>query len=323
MSLSRCRASVVSIALLVLSCGSCTRRDEGERRAEEQASLGGQIAARVGVDVIPLTLVASVAAAQQVSPRVALDHLVADALSANGARERHLDGADPARWLLVAARARWVADRTLEAARASGPPTAEEIAKLTELHWREVDRPPAVRIVHAVALRPKDPHDDARARALAAELRAAVLSARDEADFTARAKAVAHPAELDVRVESLPAFTSDGTLVEQGGAVVEPFARGAFTISQPGDTSGIVETTFGWHVIRLLERLPEQRMPLEARRAAFAQEAVVARAHQESEARLRVLRAATPVVVEPSAENLMQSLLSVSAAANALPGPGP
>ncbi len=294
---------------LLVSFVACSGGDHGP--APEQVALGGEMAARVGPDVIPLSLVTRVAAAQKVTAREALGHLIDDAVAANGARARGLASGPRASWLFTAARGRWMADRFMEEARQGGPPTDAEIVELTALHWRELDRPPAVRVVHAVVMPAKGANEAAvtRAKALAAELRSAVLPAKDGEDFQARAKAVPHPPELNVVAQPLPPFVSDGRATEGDGGMVPAFARAAHALMQPGETSAVVETSFGWHVIRLVERIPEQRMAAEARRTALGEEAFMHRARKATEARLVALRAGAAVEISPSSESLMQSML--------------
>lgn len=307
------RSVLAALLSLALSCSS--EHGAPAPPPPEHAALGGEVAARVGSDVIPLALVVKVAAAQHIPPREALKRLVDDAVCANAARARGRDAERPASWYLTAARARITADRLLGEARQAGPATGAEIDELTLQYWREVDRPPAVRVVHAVALRPKkpDPAAEARARAVAEEIRLAVAEARDADDFLARAKAVPHP-DVEVVAQPLSPFADDGYETEGGGRMDADFARAAFAVGGPGVTSGVVESSFGWHVIRMVERIPEQRMALEARRLAFAEEAFMLRARKATQARVKAQQASAPVQILPSAPLLMESLLAKPAA---------
>lgn len=314
MRLSPVRLQAAVLGFVVVLVGACgCGSDRKEPPPTEQTVLGGDVAARVGSEVIPVSLVTKVANAQHVDAREALRLLVDDAIAADAARARGLDRERPGAWRLTAARARFVADRLLSEARRAGPPTDAEIAELTQQYWREVDRPPTVRVVHGVVRRPKkaDPAAEARAKALAEELRSAVVGAKDAAEFLEKGKAVPHPG-VDVVVEALPAFAHDGSVSEGEGKMDEAFAKGAHALASVGDTSPIVETQFGWHVIRLVEKLPEQRMPFEARRIAFTDEVYVKRARAATEALLDARKAEVRIEIAPSAEPLMRSLLETS-----------
>lgn len=308
-------AVALTLAAVVSSCSD--EQTQGPVPRAQQADLGGEFIARISAssasDAVPKSIVPKVAVELKVEPAEAARRLVDDAVASLAARERGLDTKLPTSWNLRSARARFTVERIRTQARAAGLPTDAEINELSQRHWRQVDRPEAARVVHAVVMRanPANGDRDARAKALAAELRAGVVDAKTPEEFSEKAKAFPHPNEIKVQVDPpLPPIIAEGYSIEGPGYFDEKFARAANAIAKPGETSPVVESPFGWHVIRLIEKVPEQRMPLEERRIAFTEDAYALRAQKALAATLGPLRQAHPVTIEPSAEQLMRSVMT-------------
>ncbi len=275
---------------VILACAalfSCARKERAQ--APQFGPLHGAVA-QVGAEALPASLVEEVAVRRGLSTRDALEALIGDALAASGARAAGLPADAQVAQQLHAARARLVILHARDAARGAGPPTDEEVTELTKSHWREVDLPPQMKVIHAVILRPKpaDPTKDAQARALAANVLAATRSAADANDFEVKAKAVSHDG-FDLHVETLEPFVADGRITTSPGSYDAAFAAASAALA-PGGTSGVVESSSGWHVIRLIERLPGKQVALEERRRAFAEEIIAVRASKQMSALVSRLR---------------------------------
>jgi hypothetical protein len=69
-----------------------------------------------------------------------------------------------------------------------------------------------------------------------------------------------------------------------------------------------VESTWGWHVIRLLEKLPPRRVPRDQLRVLFHDEILTLRARRALDARLAEIKKRTAVEVSNAAATLMESV---------------
>lgn len=274
-------APLAAMAVAMIACG------ERQAPAPTSASLGGEVA-RVGDVAIPVSLVARVASAQRATPHEALARLVEDALAASAARAAGLDRIPAIEWTFATARANLVVTRFSDEARALGAPRDDELATRT--------------VVHAVVLRSPTLSGDA-AQAFAEDLWRTVERAPTNGEFERRAKEFVRPG-AHLRVETVSSFGADG-LAANGSSIEPSFVAAAFSLGAPGDEIGVVETPFGWHVLRLVEFAPADAQTIEQRRRDLNDAVVAMRTRSRIDSLLRVRRQRTQTEVSGAADALM------------------
>jgi parvulin-like peptidyl-prolyl isomerase len=221
--------------------------------------------------------VASAAAALRLPPRAALTALAHDARAAAEAESRGLDGSALVQHERRAILVRAVLGQLKE--ENAGAPSLEELQALRRERWRDFDRPESARVIHAVAMG----EGKGEARRVAEAILKATAGAKDAAEFEARAKEVPHEG-VETRIETLPFMARDGRSLQ--GTFVVPFAGAALALKAPAEQSPVVATSFGYHVIFLIERAAAYR-PTDGELAQIAREEVAAR--RTTAARLRLL----------------------------------
>ena len=272
----------LAAAATALACAACGQAPP----PEASASLNGAVA-RVGNVALPPSLVADVARSKGSSPRAAVEDLVRDALVAQGSLARGLDRAPTVSWQSAAALARRVPDHLFAAAAAEGPPTNDELE--------------VVSVVHAVVMRSATLRE-ADALALAGAIRQAVVGVHSADDFLARANAVAHP-HAQVIAQPIGPFAADGHDAS-GGELDAGFVAASFALRAPFETSSIVTTPFGWHVIQLVERKAPDGSPAD-RAQALGPAIVRMRARMQVDQLLRARSQGARVEISSAADALM------------------
>jgi peptidyl-prolyl cis-trans isomerase C len=260
---------------------ACSRGGLGPSATGPLAS--GEVA-RVGSETLSASLVADVARAQGLNARAAATELVDDALTAGVARSLGMAEQPGIRFACTTALARKVLRELAASARNLGPPTDNEVSALT--------------VVHAIVLRVGSASDEARL-GLALAIRQAVRGSTSPEDFVARAAAVPH-AGMMVKIERVPNFGADGAMLG-GGGVDASFVAAAFALQSTNDISPVIESPFGWHVMRLVERVAPPPGSIEERRHDLADAVLSMRARGALDALLRDRRQKTEVSVAPEA----------------------
>ncbi|MGZ3449358.1 MAG: peptidylprolyl isomerase [Polyangiales bacterium] len=266
----------IAVAFVAIGCG-------GEKQASSRApgavsaALGGLVVAKVGDVAIDRGLVLSIARARGISAKDALNAAIEEAVLAEAAlRAKALDDASLRRQLeapLVRALAAKIRARAL----GEGPFTDAELAAVAGNH-PELSRPESRVALHALVKK-----EVPGAEALAKELRTRVTSANgddaatSETAFRDAAKGLAMPAGQELVIEKLPPIDAGGRVIGSKSAVEQAFAKATFAVPKALGTSEIVETSYGYHVIRVLELYPAYEASREEKLTRLEPELVAAR----------------------------------------------
>lgn len=306
---------------------ACSSPGVGDPPVAQSATLGGERVARCGGEEVSAASVAAVASARQVSPRDAVDLLIGDACLAEGAKRRDLPPSFDR-----AVEERRVLSRAMLTSIVRGPVVTaairdDEVAAIRAQRWRELDHDAAARVVHAVAMFPeKGPRDADALRGLIGRIAAAVQGATDAADFRQRAKAAiaGDPLEKQVRVESLDPVVPDGrTLSGDAAAYEKAFAEAAGRLKNTHEISQIVETSFGLHVLMLLEIVPALHVPEARIRELATPEIRANRGRTELTALLQRLHRESSSQVMRDADDLLSKVRLGGTSLAAAPPSGP
>ena len=174
----------------------------------------------------------------------------------------------------------------METEAAGGPAVTDaEIREFYEKNPERFKQPEAVRASHILLrVQSGDEAGKKKARAAIESLHRQAKAGKDFGDL-------ARKHSNDGSAQSggdLGFFTKD--------RMVPEFANAAFAL-KPGQISGIVETSFGYHVIKVMERRPEGNVPLEQVTEQVRQFLTQKRSQEKAEAFVKVLRSKSKIEV--------------------------
>lgn len=271
------------------------------------AALPPGAVARVGSELVASSSVGRIAASQNLAPKQALLAAISDALFASEARSSTALGV--ATSIERAGSARSLLEQLAREASRSGPPSDAEVSEIVRERWVELARPAAVRTTHAV-VRNVDPKKAAAARLVAERLAEAVKATGTAEEFMRVAREVPHEG-FELRAEALNPVTADGRTFERrdGGFVPRgtfdvDFARAANQLTSAGQVSPVIQSRFGFHVIRLEEHLPGVSVPKTELATMLEPEVLSRRAGRARRELLEKLRQGTTIQIDRAHDEL-------------------
>jgi hypothetical protein len=208
-----------------------------------QSASGAQAGPAISeVRSISRIVVAEVAHSQGTPGEEARRAVARDVCLSEAALARGLASKGEVSWAATTALARAELGAIWHDANADGEVRASELEKLRVIHF----------VVRKMGGQSAD-----RLRDIAAAARHSLVSARTAEEFasTAGRFVTAYPG---TRVETLAPFDATGASDDGGGVLDADFVAAAYELRQAGDTSEVTETPFGWHTIRLVERIRPQ-----------------------------------------------------------------
>lgn len=292
--LARAGVSIVALSAVTFGCSGDRPTPSDTGPSAVAASLGGTLVARVGEIGIDRALVTEIARARKLRASEALAAVVDEALLVHAAQKNGAEKEPAVEFRLASTLSRALLRQVRDKAIAAASFTDEELAPIVTRDWLSVDHPELRRVVHALVRK-----DVPNGRAVATELRAALLTvggpdaAKNETAFAEAAKSFKVPSGPAVHVEGLR-LAADGRIAEQGvdGSVEEAFTKGTFAIPEVFGTSDVVETTYGFHVIRLVVKTPARRLTREEKIEKLRSALIANRVGPAQEQLLQSLRAA-------------------------------
>jgi peptidyl-prolyl cis-trans isomerase C len=309
----RGHASRTLFAAGAIVLGSSCHENKVARPPPPSLAETGTVVARVDGTPITGEAVLAIARAKHVSLKEARDLAIRDALFAKEAIAKNLD-IGVTRDLDVALAQGLV--RTFRTdAMAQGPISDDEVVPFAVKNFFFVARPESWATIHALVPLKTDASqaDIDRAHSVAVAIRdverpigASIKGTFPMSNVDAITAAFDDAANsvdkqgYKLEIEPLPPIAKDGATVfldhrdPLQGPFDPEFVKGATALAERGDISDPVRSQFGWHVILLLDRVPEQMVKLDPLKVMFADDVYDARAKNARVAFVDGLRKTTP-----------------------------
>jgi PPIC-type PPIASE domain len=289
-------ALVGIVGMAAVGCGSA-RRERGEH-AHGTARVGGDVISTVDGHPITVGEVQAFANVSGVSPRDALSRLQSEALlAAEAARRGFSRDADVVE---VARRGRVQAllQQQIEAIRA----TDQEVAAAYQKQYARFHTQEQRSSVHAL-VRVREgatPEDDRAAQLEAQDILQSLLAAPAPPAGMQQLRRFAGERRA-MSVQRIPPVPRDGGLVK-------PYLDALYSLSAPGIVPDVVRTSFGWHVVVVLQILPATDVTLAEAAPTLRSEIEVEARQQALERLLQALRQDHRVIDDPRVEHALATL---------------
>jgi hypothetical protein len=258
------------LAALANACGEGGGAASETGRASAAAKARGDVSSpaavvdgeTIGVDEVRALMDESDAG---LTAEQAIDALIDEHLLAREAARRGVGGAD-VEVERERAMVRGLMDRIRDettAASVDESALREDYDRQRERFVHGIER----RVIHVVVRTGKrGMKDPAAAEALALRIRAAEEGVASEADFRTRAQPFREEAGKSLKIETLPPFAAESR------QLAREFVAAAFAVPKIGGLSPAFVTSFGWHVLYVIEELPAEDVPFDEARSALAAE---------------------------------------------------
>lgn len=240
--------------LLALALVSCHARERGPTRDARVLVAESKDEVVATVDGRPI-YAADVAAQMRASgkdQRAALDDLVDAEVLAGAAVARGLYDDFDVTHARRAAEARRLLATDFEPRTSIGMIPDDDLRRAYDLNRNFYEHEEIAEVQHIIASVPADASPAVQQEA---HDEIAALEPRAKGTTAEQFAALADPkAPVPTHVEQLgfPRYN----------AVEEPFAEAAFALTRPGQVSPPVHTRYGWHVLRLVQRVPARHVPI-------------------------------------------------------------